>query len=186
MGHPVRNIHRRTVPAPESEVGSLLDWLASQADRLWPHEHWPRMRFDRPLQAGAAGGHGPIGYTVELYRPGHELRCRFTAPRGIDGVHSFVVSAGPRPGTSVLEHALLAETSGWARLTWPLVFRPLHDALIEDALAKAIRTVGGLAPSRSAWTPWVRLIRWVARSRDVTRPRPASAGSRVSGGRAER
>ncbi|BDZ46830.1 hypothetical protein [Naasia aerilata] len=159
MGHPVRNVHRRTIPASPGAVGAVLDTLASPGDLLWPWEEWPPVRFDRPLQPGAAGGHGPIRYTVELYRPGSELRCTFTGPRGVDGWHRFAVTEGDRPGTSELVHELVVVTSGLARLSWPFAFRALHNALIEDALAKAARHFGSTAPPHRAWTPWVRLLR---------------------------
>ena len=60
----VRNVHYRALSVPPADVAPLLDGLASPTDRLWPVEAWPRMRFDRPLQVGAQGGHGPIRYTV--------------------------------------------------------------------------------------------------------------------------
>jgi hypothetical protein len=63
------NIHECRLEAGLPEAGALIDSLASDEDRLWPHEHWPSIRFDRPLGIGAVGGHGPIGYTVEAYNP---------------------------------------------------------------------------------------------------------------------
>ena len=51
------------------------------------------------------------------------------------------------------------KTHGVARLSWPLIFRPLHDALMEDALTCAeIRL--GIEPSISKWTWWVKCLRW--------------------------
>ena len=167
MGHPIRNVHRRTIGAAPAEVGAILDTLASRDDRVWPYVDWPPLRFDRALGRGAAGGHGPIRYTVEVYVPGRELRCRFTAPAGFDGSHAFTVTEGPRPGTTVLEHFIVGETRGLVRLTWPLVFRPLHNALIEDALAKAARSAGRAGRSRSAWTPYVRVLRAAGRALDA-------------------
>jgi hypothetical protein len=43
----IRNIHERRVAATEASR-DLIDGLARDDDRLWPHEHWPPMRFDRP------------------------------------------------------------------------------------------------------------------------------------------
>ncbi|MBU1073515.1 hypothetical protein KKG45_09740, partial [bacterium] len=78
----VRNIHQRTVDAPAAVVGRLFDGLASVNDPLWPADRWPPMRFDRPLQVGARGGHGLVRYDVGASEPGRSIRFDFTAPRG--------------------------------------------------------------------------------------------------------
>ena len=80
----VRNVHERKIKASSGEVGQLLDSLASSADRLWPHETWPPMKFDQPLQPGAKGGHGPIRYFVKSYEPGKNVYFEFTAPAGFN------------------------------------------------------------------------------------------------------
>src|SRR5438128_791395 len=77
------NVHQRLLNASPERVGALIDSLSSRNDMLWPHENWPRIRLDRALGVGAAGGHGPIRYTVEAYAPGHSVRCRFTGPKGL-------------------------------------------------------------------------------------------------------
>ena len=160
----VRNVHERILPAPPARVGALVDSLASAEDGLWPRDRWPAMRFDRPLGVGAVGGHGPIRYRVEAYEPGRSVRFRFTAPRGFEGTHGFEVEAvngpeAPDGERTRLRHVLAMRTGGPALLTWPLVFRPLHDALIEDALDRAERGVGG-SPRPRRWSPWVRVLRW--------------------------
>jgi hypothetical protein len=114
----------------------LLDSLAGPDDRLWPHERWPPMRLDGGLAAGAHGGHGPVRYSVEAYEPGRLARFRFSAPRGLEGEHRLEVDG------DLLRHVVEARTSGPMRFGWPLFFRPLHDALVEDALDKA----QGLSP----------------------------------------
>ncbi len=155
----VVNVHERVVQAPIDGVGRLIDSLASRSDRLWPSEQWPPMRLDRPLQVGAEGGHGPIGYAVERCEPGRRVRFRFTRPRGFSGWHGFEVEAVSSEATR-LRHVLEMECHGWARLSWPLVFRPLHDALIEDALSKADAALTGrTAPQR--WSLWVRVLRGI-------------------------
>jgi hypothetical protein len=163
----VRNVHERSFTAAPSEVGALLDTLASSADQLWPHDRWPAIRFDGPLAPGAAGGHGPIRYTVEEYEPGRRVSFRFTRPRGFRGGHAFVVEAR-RNGGAVLRHELVMQVAGTARLTWPVVFRPLHDALIEDALDRAAAALDGASPA-ARWTRKVRalraMLRWLHRSR---------------------
>ena len=154
----VINVHERRLGAAPERVGALLDQLASEEDQLWPRKHWPPMRFDRPLAPGAAGGHGPIRYTVEEYRPGALLRFRFTGPRGFVGHHRFEVLAGG-PGC-ILRHTLELEPKGAARLSWLLLFRPLHDALVEDAFGCAQAALGEAQLLRP-WSPWVRILRWV-------------------------
>lgn len=155
----VRNVHQRTLAADPVQVGTLIDGLASPDDRLWPRRTWPAMTLDRPLGVGAVGGHGPIRYTVEAYEPGRRVRFRFTAPRGFHGTHGF--EAAPLgEGRTRLRHVVAMETVGWAVVTWPLVFRPLHDALIEDALDQAQRSLG-LTTHPSPWSAWVKALRWI-------------------------
>lgn len=170
----VRNVHERRFAAPPAAVGRLLDGLASADDRLWPRGRWPAMRFDRPLAVGAAGGHGPVRYTVEAYTPGASVRFRFTGPPGFLGTHGYDVGPLGDGGTR-LRHTLAMRTAGAARLTWPLVFRPLHDALIEDSLDRAAVALG-LAPVGAPWSLAVRGLRRVltrARRGAATGPRGA-------------
>lgn len=153
----VRNVHERSFRVPPRHVGILLDGLASEDDRLWPSSRWPRMRLDRPLQVGAAGGHGPIRYEVEAYEPGRIVRFRLQAPRGFDGFHAFEVVATGAERTT-LRHVLEMTARGPALFTWPIVFRPLHDALVEDCLDSAARAVGE-APTLRRWSLGVRILR---------------------------
>jgi hypothetical protein len=125
------------------------------------------MVLDRPLQVGAVGGHGPIRYTVEAYQPGESIRFRFTGPKGFDGWHGYeVVTAGPE--AVKLRHTLEMTTSGLATLSWPFMYRPLHDALIEDSLATARASLGYL-PTVQPWSSWVTFLRWLL-SRGRARP----------------
>ncbi|SCL64699.1 SRPBCC family protein [Micromonospora peucetia] len=160
----VRNIHERQLAAPCAAVGALIDSLATPEDRLWPREQWPAMRFDRPLDVGARGGHGPIGYTVVAYQPGTRIRFEFSAPAGFHGYHEYEVL----PDTDercLLRHSLVMTTRWPAWLSWPVVYRPLHDALIEDSLDTAARHLGVAVPTPNRWTPWVRLLRSLVRRR---------------------
>jgi hypothetical protein len=161
----VLNVHQRRLAVSPDEAGSLIDSLAGPDDRLWPHHAWPPMRFDRPLAVGAVGGHGPIRYVVSHYVPGQWIRFRFTGPRGFDGFHELTVST--QDDGTLLRHTLSMRLHGWARLSWPLVFRPLHDALIEDGLDRA-----GVVGRPARWSPYVRLLRGLAAGGAVT------AGSR--------
>jgi hypothetical protein len=97
---PVINIHERVLDASITEIGKLIDGLASADDKLWPCDRWPAMKFDRPLSVGAVGGHGPIRYTIESYKPGSRIQFRFTEPKGFLGSHRFEVEGGKvkKPG----------------------------------------------------------------------------------------
>lgn len=158
----VENVHERLLPASPERAGALLERLASDDDPLWPRDRWPRMRLDRGLAVGSRGGHGPIRYAVEAHETGRLVRFRFEGPRGFDGTHTLDVrpagSGTPDGVWCVLRHAIEMRTRGSARLSWPLVFRPLHDALIEDALDNAERAVGAM-PAPRAWSRRVRLLR---------------------------
>lgn len=161
----VLNIHTRRVPGTVAEAGALLDSLASEDDRLWPGRRWPPMRFDRPLGAGAAGGHGPVRYTVEEYQPGLRVRCRFTGPRGFDGFHEFTVRPAGDEAVK-LEHLLVLRLRGPARLTWPFGFRWLHDACLEDCFDRAELALTGSVRRPARWSLPVRALRALAPSAD--------------------
>jgi hypothetical protein len=155
----VRNVHERVLSVEAGAAGRLIDTLASDQDALWPQRMWPPMRFDRPLSVGARGGHGPIRYQVEHYRPGHAVRFRFEAPRGFEGHHRLEIET-LEDSRCVLRHVLEMRIRGPAVLSWPLIFRPLHDALVEDALAQAQASLG-LEPDVVPWSRWVRTLRWL-------------------------
>lgn len=163
----VLNVHKRELKAGSKMVGALIDSLSSSTDALWPWHSWPRMTFDRPLAVGAAGGHGPVRYFVEEYEPGQAIKFRFTGPKGFDGFHSFQISN--LSGQSVvLKHTIQMTTHGKAILSWPIIFRPLHDALLEDCLAQAQASLGQPFQMQG-WSVWVIFLRWVL-SGGKTRP----------------
>ena len=159
----IDNVHSREIEGTPEAVGSLLDSLSSPEDRLWPTEHWPAMRFDRPLEVGADGGHGPIRYAVEAYTPSESVVFRFKGPKGLSGVHRLDISPTDRGAT--LTHTIDGAASPRFVIPWKLVFEPLHDALTEDALDNAERAVTGEVSSPAEWSRWVRLLRWVYRRR---------------------
>jgi hypothetical protein len=137
----------------------MLDSLASSEDSLWPHRQWPAMKFDRPLEPGAVGGHGPIRYSVEEYEPGSHVLFKFKAPRGFNGTHGFWVEPLD-PDHARLRHVLEMRASGPALVSWTFIFRPLHDALIEDALDCAEHATGA-TPRPRGWSAWVKALRWM-------------------------
>jgi hypothetical protein len=154
----VINIHEREIETTPEQVGALIDSLASAEDALWPIHSWPHLEFDRPLDVGANGGHGPVRYLVEEYTPGQSVKFRFIGPKGFNGFHGFEMVRTARQSV-VLRHTLKMTTQGPALLSWPIIFRPLHDALIEDSLATAQASLGQL-PRMQAWSHWVRFLRW--------------------------
>jgi hypothetical protein len=182
----ILNVHQRELAAPHAEVGALLDSLASDDDALWPGRMWPRMHFDRPLAVGASGGHGPVAYAVEDYRPGQMIQFRFLGPRGFHGHHRFELVSSSESKT-LLRHTIDARITGPALITWPVAIRPLHDALLEDALAQAQASLG-LTPVLAPWSIWVKLLRWLmfgGRARPQQTPIPA-ANRTGEKGRADR
>jgi hypothetical protein len=155
----VLNVHERELSVPPKQVGGLIDSLSSSQDLLWPRHSWPRMEFDRPLQVGANGGHSPICYFVESYTPGRSIRFRFTGPKGFNGHHRFEIFEIAAEAC-ILRHTLEMDAIGPAVMSWPLVFRPLHNALIEDSLALAQASLGQ-PPVVREWSSWVKLLRWL-------------------------
>lgn len=159
----VRNVHCRILPTTLGAAGELIDGLASDEDRLWPWERWPAMRFNGLLAVGAKGGHGPVRYTLQMYEPGRSILFRFSAPTGFVGTHGFSVESVDGGGVRLV-HTLDMVAVGPARFSWPLVFRPLHDALLEDALDKAECSFGS-QPTRARWSLYVRVLRRLLRRR---------------------
>jgi hypothetical protein len=117
------------------------------------------MKFDQPLQIGAKGGHGPIRYFVESYQQGKSIKFRFTGPKGFDGYHEFTIEEIGSTKT-LLKHNLIMNTKGIAIFTWLLGFRPLHDALVEDAFDKAEMGLG-ISLEKKGWSGWVKFLRWI-------------------------
>jgi hypothetical protein len=140
------------------------------------------MEFDRPLSVGARGGHGPIRYFVEEYVPGESIKFRFTGPKGFDGFHGYQ-RIRTTADTAVLRHTLEMTTHGLAVLSWPVVYQPMHDALIEDSLATAEASLGQ-APRIQPWSLWVRVLRWVVsrgKARAQVTPNQRLQGTPASG-----
>ena len=175
----VVNVHQVTLQAPAERVGALLDTLATRTDELWPTQRWPRMAFEGGLRVGAVGGHGPIRYRVLEHEPGRRVRFGFLGPAGLEGDHWLEVLPGVGTGT-VLRHGLVAGPRGAMRWQWPLVFRPLHDALIEDALVRAAAWVSGDPARLPALSPRVRVLRRLMARRGRA-PGPARASADPAG-----
>jgi hypothetical protein len=167
----IQNVHARRFAVPTQRLGELLDTLSTGEDRLWPGDEWPPMWLDGPLAPGAAGGHGPVRYFVEEAVPGQRVRFRFTAPRGLDGHHEFAVVPHGEEACE-LRHVLAGTLSGTALLTWPLFWRPLHDAALEQLLDGAELALTGRVAVPSVWSPYVRFLRAIASRARVGAPTP--------------
>jgi hypothetical protein len=172
----VLNVHECELPATSEQIGVIVASLASPTDILWPSHSWPRMAFDRPLGVGAVGGHGPVRYFVAEYLPERSITFHFTGPKGFDGFHRFEIIAVSH-GSTMLRHTLQMNTHGPAILSWPLIFRPLHDALLEDSFACAQASLG-LVPQVRPWSRWVKGLRWLL-SGGKTRPQVIPGNSAV-------
>jgi hypothetical protein len=157
----VENVHARDLPVAAEAAQSLLRMLAAKDDLLWPWARWPAMRFKDGLIVGAHGGHGPIRYRIEAIEPSR-IQFAFTGPRGFDGFHRYELDA-TGDARCRLTHRLRMRTSGPALLTWPLLFRPLHDALIEDSLDRAEAWARGTAWQKRPLGAYVRMLRAAAR-----------------------
>jgi len=115
---------------------------------------------DDPVRSSLGhGGHRRARthrYFVEEYRPGSS---HFTGPRGFDGFHAYEVVSTPGVPV-VLRHPLKIATFGFASLSWPIAYRPMHDALVEGSLATAEASLGQ-SPDVRPWSLWGRFLRWV-------------------------
>jgi len=155
----VINVHHRVIHQPTSTVAELFNTLASKNDLMLATDKWPAMKLDNGLAVGSKGGHGPIRYTVEAYSLGEFIQFRFSKPRGFHGFHRFDIV--PRDTqTTEIRHVIDMNTSGLALLTWPLVIRWLHDALIEDAFDKTENHFL-TQKKKTSWNAWVKFLRWV-------------------------
>jgi hypothetical protein len=120
------------------------------------------MRLDRGLEPGSRGGHGPIRYHVVDYVPGR--RVEFEFDRWYRGFHRFEIEPQPDGGV-VMRHVLEGTPTGVMRVIWPLAFRWLHDALVEDALDRAEAEASGAEWRRRPWPIHVRALRRVVDAR---------------------
>ena len=169
----MHNVHERRIEGPPAAVGALMDSLASSDDRLWPWRRWPRMRLDRGLEIGSKGGHGPVRYAVARHEPLRLVAFAFTPAFGVVGEHRYEVLPHPGGGT-LLRHVLEGRPVGWMRLGWPLCFRWLHDALIEDSFDRAQSQLAAEEWQPRPLSPPVRLLRRALGRRPPALDRPAT------------
>jgi hypothetical protein len=165
----VYNVHERRLDASPEMVGVLIDNLAGPDERLWPAGKWPAMEMDQGLKPGARGGHGPVRYRVAEYVPQRRAAFEFEnegLTAGLDGWHFFEVA--PRRKGVVLRHVIDADCDFKDWLRWWFAIRPMHNALLEDALDRAQNEVEGRVPRPAKWGIWVWFIRRLA-ARDAQR-----------------
>jgi hypothetical protein len=72
---------------------------------------------------------------------------------------------------------------GSALLSWPLVFPPLRDAVIEDSLDRAELACSGAVAVPAWWSPYLRMLRRLAPVRTTGRL-TAGGGVRAPTGKA--
>lgn len=152
----VRNVHRRTLPIPVMKAEGLLRSLASHEDAMWPGDRWWPQRFEGGLVPGSKGGHGPVRYRVESVTA-RQVVYRFPQRGWFRGTHRFELRE--YSGGSELVHTLEGTTHGIGLVVWPLLVRPLHDALLEDVLDRAERSAGQEPARPNRYSAYVRLLR---------------------------
>jgi hypothetical protein len=138
----IRNVHEREV----GDAAAAIDRI----EEVWPGDRWTSLRLDRPLGVGARSGRAVVREEVVEYRPHERLVFRITEPKGLVAQHRFDAD------DEVLRHTVEGHVEGWMRLGWPLVVRPLHDALLEDLLDRA----EGTSTQTHPYPRRVRFLRW--------------------------
>ncbi|MFF3347757.1 DUF2867 domain-containing protein [Streptomyces sp. NPDC002779] len=151
----VRNVHDRILAAPAERVGPLLDRLSGPDDPLFPTPAWAPLRLDRPLAVGAAGGHGPVRYSVAEYDPGRRVRFAFDPPG--TGFHELSVEP-LGPGRCRIRHVLEQSLPPRERLGWLLAVRALHGTVIEELFDNAERAATGSVARPVRRGRYVRLL----------------------------
>ncbi|TBN06773.1 hypothetical protein EYD45_02495 [Hyunsoonleella flava] len=155
----ITNIHKRIINAPKEKISPLLKTLATKHDKVWPHRHWPAIKFKDGLSVGSKGGHGIIKYVIEEYKEGDTITFRFLEPKGFDGIHRFDISILDKYKTEI-KHSIIMQAKGTAAIQWVIAIRWLHDALIENAFDCIENNVSN-TKTFTKWNVWVRLWRFI-------------------------
>lgn len=138
-------------------MSKLLKTLSTNNDKIWPFEKWPAMKFKEGLKEGAKGGHGPIRYMIEKYKPDEIIQFKFSKPTGFNGIHKFEILGLDKEKTE-LKHTIEMDAVGKGLLTWIIAIRSLHNALLEDALDK-VENQFLTEKRKTEWNIWVKTIR---------------------------
>lgn len=155
----VVNIHKRNIHQPKIIIVELFKTLSSKNDMMLATDKWSPMVLDKGLEMGSKGGHGPIKYIVQAYKPGDFIQFDFTQPKGFNGFHKFEITELDNE-VSELKHIIEMNTTGLATLKWITAIRWLHDAYIEDAFDK-VENHFTTEKKISEWSIWVKLLRKV-------------------------
>jgi hypothetical protein len=151
------NKHERVVKTEKSKIGQMLDEICIKEKTVWPRDRWPAIEFEKSMSVGVAGGHDGIRYTITKYIPGKYLECKFTAPVGFIGSHTFEIIEIDN-STCKISHISRITPKGKIRILWPIIMRPLHDAMLED-LFDNVEIAAGLNPNKKRWSFWVKMLR---------------------------
>ena len=163
----ILNIHTRIIHQPKSKISPLKASLSTPNDAIWRDGKWPPMRFKEGLKVGAKGGHGPIRYSIDKYIPGDLIQFRFSKPSRFDGVHRFEINALDEARTEI-KHVVETEASLKSFLSWSLVIRWLHDAVVEDAFDN-VENRFSTEKRTSEWSLWVRWWRNALKPKKTTK-----------------
>ena len=138
---------------------NFMETLATDHDKVWPKDKWPKMRLDKGLEKGSKGGHGPIKYYIKDHVRGEKLVFQFTRPNGFFGVHRFDIQEVEQSQT-LLTHTIDIKVNlkGW--ILWYAGIKWLHDALIEDGLDRIHNQINKETKT-TPWNFWVRILRGV-------------------------
>ncbi|NER17544.1 hypothetical protein [Spongiivirga citrea] len=160
----VLNIHKRKIRKPAQNILGLFTTLSTKNDMIWPIENWPRMKFKNGLVIGSNGGHGPIRYQIVNFDPKSHIEFKFQKPTGFNGTHKFEIIELDNE-ISEVKHTIEMTTSGIGTISWLLVIRWLHDALLEDAFDK-IENQLTQSNLKTEWSIWVKFWRWVLKPKN--------------------
>ena len=153
----VINIHKRIIHRPKHKIAELFLTLSSKNDMMLATDKWSPMILDNGLNIGSKGGHGPIKYIVQQYKPAGFIEFKFTYPKGFNGFHKFEITEIDN-NVCELKHVIEMNTIGLATLKWITAIRWLHDAYIEDAFDK-VENHFTIKKKVSKWSIWVGLLR---------------------------
>lgn len=161
----VINIHKRSINASKTKIWELFETLSSDNDRVIATGKWSRMIMDNGLNVGSKGGHGPIGYTIQEFKPAELIKFKFTKPSGFNGFHKFEVTE-TESGKTELRHTIEMDTSLKSYILWAVAIRWLHDAFIEDAFDK-VENHFTKTEKITQWNVWVKLLRRILRPKKI-------------------
>lgn len=88
----------------------------------------------------------------------------------VENIHERALNAPVEKVGELIDSLASANDLLWPVDRWPAMQfdRPLHDALLEDALDRA-EAFAGRQPSTREWSAWVRFVRWGMRRRTTKR-----------------